>query len=102
LSGPQQFSYGAPRRHVIGMKLVLADGSLVKAGGRVVKNVAGYDLCKLFTGSFGTLGLITEITFKLRPLPPEGRTIISGAPRESLIETGRHLADQFFPVALEL
>src|SRR6185436_10894488 len=56
IGGPQEFAYGAPRRHVIGMKVVLADGSLIKAGGRVVKNVAGYDLCKLCTGSFGTLG----------------------------------------------
>jgi glycolate oxidase subunit GlcD len=102
LSGPQTAGYGALRSFVIGLRAMLADGRAIKAGGRVVKNVAGYDLCKLFTGSFGTLGLITEITFKLRPLPPEGRTIIAGGPRESLIETGRHLADQFFPVALEL
>ena len=73
--GAQQFGYGAPRRHVIGMKVVLADGSLIKVGGRVVKNVAGYDLCKLFTGSYGTLGVIVEINFKLRPVPFETSTV---------------------------
>ena len=69
IGGPQQFGYGRPRGSVIGMKVVLADGNQIKAGGRVVKNVAGYDLCKLFTGSFGTLGIITELNFKLRPQP---------------------------------
>ena len=69
LGGPQRYGYGAPRNFVIGMQVVLADGRLLKAGGRVVKNVAGYDLCKLFTGSYGTLGLLTELTFKLRPCP---------------------------------
>jgi FAD/FMN-containing dehydrogenase len=102
LSGPQTAGYGALRSFVIGLRAMLADGRAIKAGGQVVKNVAGYDLCKLFTGSFGTLGLITEITFKLRPLPPESRTIIAGGPRDSLVEIGRHLADQFFPVALEI
>src|SRR4030095_12784111 len=76
LGGAQQFGYGAPRRHVIGMKVVLADGSLIKVGGRVVKNVAGYDLCKLFTGSYGTLGVIVEINFKLRPLPAVTNTVV--------------------------
>src|SRR5687768_899325 len=56
-SGPQSFGYGPLRSFVIGLRVVLADGRQIKAGGRVVKNVAGYDLCKLFTGSFGTLGL---------------------------------------------
>jgi len=73
LGGAQQFGYGPPRKHVIGMKVVMADGRLIKAGGRVVKNVAGYDLCKLFTGSYGTLGIIVEVNLKLRPLPFETR-----------------------------
>src|SRR6185503_10880462 len=67
MAGNQQHGYGRPRGSVVGMKVVLADGSLIKVGGRVVKNVAGYDLCKLFTGSYGTLGMITELNFKLRP-----------------------------------
>lgn len=101
--GAQQFGYGAPRRHVIGMKVVLADGSLIKMGGRVVKNVAGYDLCKLFTGSRGTLGIIVEINFKLRPLPFESTTIgVSGA-RDSLLAFGRQVISfPLFPVAAEL
>src|SRR5205085_10616283 len=69
MSGAQCFGYGSPRSSVIGMRVALADGRIVKAGGRVVKNVAGYDLCKLFTGSYGTLGWILELTFKLKPRP---------------------------------
>ncbi len=57
LVGAQAFGYGAPRSHVLGMKVALADGRVIRVGGRVVKNVAGYDLCKLFTGSQGTLGV---------------------------------------------
>ena len=103
LGGAQQFGYGAPRRHVIGMKIVLADGSLIKVGGRVVKNVAGYDLCKLFTGSYGTLGVIVEVNFKLRPVPFETRTILAAGKREELIESGRRVIDsRLFPVAVEL
>ncbi len=59
------------------MKVVLANGSMIKAGGRVVKNVAGYDLCKLFTGSYGSLGIITEVNFKLRPRPAREATVIA-------------------------
>src|SRR5207245_9139422 len=77
LGGPQAFGYGLPRSFVIGMRVVLADGRLIKAGGNVVKNVAGYDLCKLFCGSYGTLGLITQLTFRLRPLPLESIAIIA-------------------------
>jgi len=62
-------AYGLPRDRLLGLRVVLADGSAVKAGGKVVKNVAGYDLCKLFAGSHGTLGLITEVTFKTNPRP---------------------------------
>ena len=103
LGGAQQFGYGAPRRHVIGMKVVLADGSLIKVGGRVVKNVAGYDLCKLFTGSYGTLGVIVEVNFKLRPLPFETRTILAQGNREDLLQKAQQIiASRLFPVAVEL
>lgn len=68
-SGPRRFGYGTVRDYVIGLKVALADGRIVKSGGQVVKNVAGYDLQKLFIGSGGTLGVIGEVTFKLRPLP---------------------------------
>jgi glycolate oxidase FAD binding subunit len=68
-AGPRRFRYGAPRDLLIGITVVRADGVIARSGGKVVKNVAGYDLGKLFSGSQGTLGLITEVTFRLHPLP---------------------------------
>jgi len=68
-AGPRRFRYGAPRDLLIGITVVRADGVVAHSGGKVVKNVAGYDLGKLFSGSQGTLGLITEATFRLHPLP---------------------------------
>jgi glycolate oxidase FAD binding subunit len=68
-AGPRRFRYGAPRDLLIGITVVRADGVIAHAGGKVVKNVAGYDLGKLFCGSQGTLGLITEATFRLHPRP---------------------------------
>jgi glycolate oxidase subunit GlcD len=102
LGGPHSFGFGLPRSFVIGMKVVLSDGRAIKAGGSVVKNVAGYDLCKLFTGSYGTLGLITELTFKLRPLPAESRTIVASGSLASLIAAGRKASSRLSPVAIEL
>ncbi|MEP6719208.1 MAG: FAD-linked oxidase C-terminal domain-containing protein [bacterium] len=103
IGGAQQLGYGPPRRHVIGMKVVMADGSLVKAGSRVVKNVAGYDLCKLFTGSHGTLGIIVEVNFKLRPQPFVTRTVLVSGPAEDLLRKGLELMQaKLFPVAVEL
>jgi glycolate oxidase FAD binding subunit len=69
--GPRRHLYGTARDLLIGATVVTADGSVVKGGGKVVKNVAGYDLPKLFIGSYGTLGMIVEATFKLRPLPEQ-------------------------------
>ena len=68
-SGPLRHRYGAPRDLVIGARFVLADGTRAKTGGRVVKNVAGYDLAKLLCGSLGTLAVITEVAFRLHPVP---------------------------------
>lgn len=68
-SGPRRYGYGTMRDFVIGISAIDGRGTPFKAGGRVVKNVAGYDLCKLLTGSFGTLAVITQVTLKLRPLP---------------------------------
>ena len=103
VSGAQQFGYGKPRGSVIGMKVVLANGELIKAGGRVVKNVAGYDLCKLFTGSFGSLGVITELTFKLRPRPAVQTTIAATGEIALLYDAARSIVDnRLFPVAVEL
>ena len=70
-SGPRRHLYGTARDLLIGVTVVTADGSVVKGGGKVVKNVAGYDLPKLFIGSYGTLGVIVEATVKLRPLPEQ-------------------------------
>jgi glycolate oxidase FAD binding subunit len=68
-SGSLRFYYGSLRDLVIGMTIVLADGTIAKTGGKVVKNVAGYDLHKLMIGAFGTLGVITEVTFRLHAIP---------------------------------
>jgi hypothetical protein len=69
LKGPRRFGCGTIRDWVIGMTMVLPDGSLIRNGGKVVKNVAGFDLCRLFIGAQNTLGIIAEATFKLQPLP---------------------------------
>ena len=68
-AGPLRLRYGTPRDLLIGITVVRADGVVTRSGGKVVKNVAGYDLGKLYTGSYGTLGLITEAAFRLHPLP---------------------------------
>jgi FAD/FMN-containing dehydrogenase len=103
LGGAQQFGYGRPRGSVIGMKVVLADGSMIKAGGRVVKNVAGYDLCKLFTGSFGSLGIITEVNFKLRPRPAREATVVATGKLSDLVSGAAAILEaRLFPVAAEI
>ncbi len=71
VSGPRRLGYGTLRDYVLGISAVNDEGQEIKAGGRVVKNVAGYDLCKLLVGSLGTLGIITQATLKLRPLTEE-------------------------------
>jgi glycolate oxidase subunit GlcD len=103
VGGAQQWSYGRPRGSVIGMRVVLADGRIIKAGGRVVKNVAGYDLCKLFTGSYGTLGIIAEVNFKLRPKPARETTVVATGPPAALISRAQSILEAgLFPVATEL
>ena len=74
-SGALRLGFGTPRDYAIGLKLAHADGTRSKSGGKVVKNVAGYDMNKLYVGSFGTLAVITELTFKLRPLPESILTV---------------------------
>jgi glycolate oxidase FAD binding subunit len=78
LAGPRRLRYGSPRDLLIGITVVRADGTLARSGGKVVKNVAGYDLGKLFAGSAGTLGLITEVTFRLHPLPAARAFLTAG------------------------
>jgi glycolate oxidase FAD binding subunit len=79
-SGPRRHRSGAPRDLVIGIEFALVDGTTAKGGGRVVKNVAGYDMGRLLCGSFGTLAVITSATFKLSPLPPSSRTVVIDVP----------------------
>ena len=78
-TGLLRIHYGAPRDIVLGMKVATSEGKIVKTGGRVVKNVAGYDLAKLLVGSFGTLGVIVEASLKLYPLPAERVTFVVSA-----------------------
>jgi glycolate oxidase FAD binding subunit len=73
-TGPLRARYGSPRDVVVGMRVALSDGTLSKSGGKVIKNVAGYDIAKLFSGSFGTLGAIVELSVRLHPLPPATST----------------------------
>jgi glycolate oxidase FAD binding subunit len=102
-SGPLRFAYGKVREWLIGIGVVMADGALVRGGGRVVKNVAGYDLPKLFAGSFGTLGVIVEATFKVQPLP--AREALFAWPAATFDEVLAHAAalasSPVFPVLVE-
>jgi glycolate oxidase FAD binding subunit len=75
-SGPLRARYGAARDLVVGVQLALADGTIARSGAKVIKNVAGYDLAKLFAGSFGTLGAILEVSVRLHPLPPATATAV--------------------------
>ena len=77
ISGPLRSAYGLPRDWLIGISVVGADGTQTKAGGKVVKNVTGYDLNRLYTGSLGTLAVITEATFKLAPAPTDWAVILA-------------------------
>jgi glycolate oxidase FAD binding subunit len=103
-SGPRRLRYGGVRDLVLGVTFVRADGVLAKGGGKVVKNVAGYDMPKLLTGSLGTLGVIVEATFRLYPLPAASSTVVTRV--ASPLEAGRLasaiLASQLVPVALDL
>ena len=76
-SGPSRHRYGGVRDLIIGVTLVLSDGTVARSGGRVIKNVAGYDLGKLFTGSNGTLGLIAQVAVRLHPLPSSTATVVA-------------------------
>jgi glycolate oxidase FAD binding subunit len=76
-SGPLRHRYGGVRDLVVGVTVVLSDGTIARAGGKVIKNVAGYDLAKLFAGAFGTLGLIAEITVRLHPRPARTGTVLA-------------------------
>ena len=95
--GLRRNSFGGPRDGLIGMRMVKADGTAIKGGGRVVKNVSGYDLPKLFAGSLGTLGIIAELTFKLRPQPASDQIIALNAPSVELALDAAQAAAQAAP-----
>ncbi|MGK5685445.1 FAD-binding oxidoreductase [Actinoplanes sp. URMC 104] len=98
-SGPRRLHYGTARDLLIGITVVRADGVVARSGGKVVKNVAGYDLGKLFTGSHGTLGLITECVFRLHPRPAVSAYVRSTAPAQAVPAI---LAAQVAPAAIEI
>ncbi len=104
-SGPRRHHFGSPRDLVIGMQVALANGTVAHSGGRVVKNVAGYDLGRLFCGSHGSLGVIASVTFKLAPTAPASRTVLATfADLRSAVTTAQALARRasHAPTAVEL
>jgi FAD/FMN-containing dehydrogenase len=102
-SGPLRHGFGPVRDHVLGCTVATGDGRLVRAGGRVVKNVAGYDLTKLQVGGFGGFGIIAEVHLRLRALPRADVTVVARGPRDALTAVARDLiAAQLLPGALEL
>src|SRR5262245_24304675 len=103
-SGALRLGFGTPRDYVIGLKLAHADGTQSKSGGRVVKNVAGYDMNKLYVGSHGTLAVITELTVKLRPLAERDSTILISSKNLALLFqlANRVLASELQPASIVL
>jgi len=101
-SGPRRQAFGTWRDYVIGITTINDEGKETKAGGRVVKNVAGYDICKLHIGALGTLGIISQVTLKVRPLPEEWALITLGCDADALgplLETVH--ASRIRPVCVE-
>lgn len=102
-SGPRRYGFGTWRDYVIGISVINDQGHEVKAGGRVVKNVAGYDMAKLYIGSLGTLGIISQVTLKLKPRPEEQALMILECPPESVKSILDRLhASKTRPVCIEL
>jgi len=101
VSGPLRHRFGAPRDLVLGATLVLADGTIASAGGKVVKNVAGYDLARLVCGSQGRLAFIARVSFRLHPLPKTSRTLMVEADDVAAV-TARILGSQLQPSALDV
>ena len=101
INGPRRGLYGGVRDLVTGIKIVLADGTRVKSGGKVVKNVAGYDLAKLFIGSLGTLGVITELTFRVSPELEGAATFVANGSLEGCLDYIKELsASPLLPAAV--
>lgn len=101
LSGPRRLLHGGVRDQILGATLVRADGTVSRSGGKVVKNVAGYDLAKLACGSYGTLGLVTEAAFRLHPIPPAAAWVVVPAEDpHAAVQAALH--GQFVPTAVEV
>ena len=102
-AGPLRQGLGPVRDHVLGCTVVTGDGRIVRAGGRVVKNVAGFDLAKLHVGGFGAFGVITELHLRLRAQPEADVTVVQRGPRDPLTRAARELEEAgLTPAALEL
>ena len=104
VAGPRRLRYGGVRDQILGVQVALADGTIARGGGKVVKNVAGYDLPKLFTGSLGTLGVVLSASFRLYPLPADSRTLVYDAPtHEPLCEAASMItASTLTPTAIDV
>jgi glycolate oxidase FAD binding subunit len=102
-TGSLRHRYGGVRDLLLGISFVRADGKIAKAGGRVVKNVAGYDMMKLFTGSYGTLGILTEVTFRVYPLPANSGTVILTGAVDGLTKVAKILlASTLTPISVDV
>src|SRR4028119_892166 len=102
-SGSLRHRYGGIRDMLLGLSFIRSDGKIAKAGGRVVKNVAGYDLMKLFTGSYGTLGILTEVTLRVYPVPEATGTVVLVGEKEAIASaTQTLLASALTPTAADL
>ncbi|NER97830.1 MAG: FAD-binding oxidoreductase, partial [Symploca sp. SIO1B1] len=102
-SGSWRQRYGGVRDLLLGISFVRSDGEIAKAGGRVVKNVAGYDLMKLFTGSYGSLGILTEVTFRVYPLLEAGSTVVLTGEANAVASTSKTLlASALTPTAVDI
>ncbi len=103
-SGPKRLLYGTVRDLMIGAKAVFPNGDIVTSGGKTVKNVSGYDLCKLLIGSYGTLGILCEMTFKLLPLPEREATLLIPFVRleEASQLSGYLLQSQYLPASIDI
>ncbi len=102
-SGPLRTGFGSFRDHLLGLTLVTGDGRVLKPGGRVVKNVAGFDLTRLAAGSFGAFGIITSVNLRLRSVPRADTTLLAAGERDDLLDlAARVLQAGESPAALEL
>jgi len=102
-AGPLRTGFGAVREHVLGATLVTGEGRIVRAGGRVVKNVAGYDLTKLVTGSFGSFGVVTSVNLRLRAVPRADLTLLGLGERDALLDAARAMLEAgITPASLEV